>query len=92
MQWPPAGGSNRVRVVFNPIGQGVASVSLTTEGPWAWFRVLDRARVERTAAPDRFMVTFEVQGMQAVYELQAGSITNPFDLRDIVLFRCPEEL
>jgi type VI secretion system protein ImpL len=79
-------------VVFNPIGQGVASVSLTTEGPWAWFRVLDRARVERTAAPDRFMVTFEVQGMQAVYELQAGSITNPFDLRDIVLFRCPEEL
>ncbi len=92
MQWPPAGGSNRVRVVFNPIGEGVASVSLTAEGPWAWFRVLDRARVERTAAPDRFTVTFEAQGMQAVYELQAGSITNPFGLREIVLFRCPERL
>ena len=73
------------------IGQA-ASASITAEGPWAWFRILDQAEIEPTASPDRFLVTFKAQDMTAVYELHAGSITNPFQLRDIGQFSCPERL
>ncbi len=91
MQWPPASGSYRASVVFKPTG-ATNSQSLTAEGPWALFRVLDQARIERRTTADRFKVTFVVQGLTAVYELRARSVANPFQLGAMERFRCLERL
>jgi type VI secretion system protein ImpL len=91
MQWPPPSGTPLARVVFNPIGVASAA-SITAEGPWSWFRLLDQAKIERTATADRFTITFETQGLKAVYELLAASVTNPYYLPELREFRCFEGL
>ena len=87
MQWPPSSGSTRARLVFTPLG-GAQSRSISAEGPWALFRLLDKAKVESTGMPDRFKVTFEVQGLRAVFELRASSVTNPFRKGALEGFQC----
>ena len=61
----------------------------TTEGAWALFRLFDKARVEGLGAPEKFKVTFDVEGRQASFEVTASSVQNPFRLRELAEFRCP---
>jgi type VI secretion system protein ImpL len=89
-QWPGPATNTGVRLVFETLDGRQASRSM--EGPWAWFRTLDAATVERTALPDRFNLTFAVEGLSARYELRAGSVANPFNLKELRSFRCPESL
>jgi len=79
-----------VRLVFEDTAGNRPGVTET--GPWAWFRVLDKATVEPTAVRDRFKVTFSLGGHSASYELQASSVRNPFKLEALEAFRCPERL
>ena len=55
-------------------------------------KTLDKASMENTALPDRFLVTFQVHGLKARYELRANSVDNPFRLPELESFRCPESL
>ncbi len=87
LQWPPASGSTRARLVFTPLG-GAQSKSISAEGPWALFRLLDKADVSSTAMPDRFKVTFNVQGLKAIFELRASSVANPFRPGALGGFQC----
>ncbi len=87
-QWPGSAGPPQTRVIFEGGGQ---RASLSKEGTWAWFRVLDQSRVE-VLAPDRIAVSFEVEGRKARYELQASSVFNPFVNKDVQAFRCPARL
>ncbi len=87
MRWPAPGGSQRARVQFTPLSGGPAT-GFSAEGPWAWFRLLDKARTETAGARDRIMVTFERKGMTAVYELQASSLSNPFSSDVLEKFSC----
>ncbi len=91
MQWPPPDGSTRARLVFTPLGSA-RGASLGAEGPWALFRLLDQAKVERTATPDRFKVTFSAGGLTARFDLRANSVTNPFSLAAMAKFRCLDKL
>ncbi len=36
-----------------------------------------------------FIMTFNIQGREAKFELRANSAANPFQLSDLQLFRCP---
>ena len=78
-----------VRVVFKTMDG--SQPSLSGDGPWAWFRILDRSEVERVTS-DRLVVTFAVAGHQARYEIRASSVVNPFMMKQLQQFRCPEGL
>ena len=60
------------------------------QGAWAWFRLLDSARV----APEtevRSQLTFSKDGHESHVRLDAASVRNPFNDRDALRqFRCSE--
>lgn len=91
LEWPGPGGANQVQLQLLPAINGVSS-SIRELGPWAWFRVLDSANIKSTSRPERYGVTFDIGGRKAQYELHASSTYNPFRLKELSKFRCPEEL
>lgn len=91
MQWPPPAGAPRAKVVITPTGDR-RPVQLTAEGPWSFFRLLDKGRVRPGSQTDRFRITFDINGLKATYEILAGSVTNPFRLGAIGGFRCLSKL
>ncbi len=87
-RWPgPSPG--QVRVVFK--ASDGSQPSLTADGPWAWFRILDQSQVESVTS-DRLLATFERGGYQARYEIRASSVVNPFTVKELQRFRCPPGL
>jgi len=88
--WPAPSGAERVRLVFSDeTGSGP---SLTEEGPWAWFRVLDRSALKATNQPEEFRVTFSLANLSARFDLRAQSVRNPFRFDEVRAFRCPRRL
>ncbi len=87
MQWPGQG-PKQVRLSFQP---QTADSTITKDGPWAFFRLIDQGQVSATA-PDRFQVTFTAGGHNASFEIRAGSVLNPFSLKELHQFRCPGSL
>jgi type VI secretion system protein ImpL len=65
---------------------------MTTEGPWALFRMFDKLQLVPTSAPERFKVTFNVDSRKATFEVIASSVVNPFKLRELSEFGCPHSL
>lgn len=65
---------------------------IAAEGPWALFRLLDRARIEPLGAPEKFKASFEAGGQRASFEVTAASVRNPLRLRELAEFRCPQGL
>ncbi|NRB16324.1 MAG: type VI secretion system membrane subunit TssM [Rhodobacteraceae bacterium] len=66
--------------------------SMSRDGPWAWFRLLDSAEVRRTNVSDRRRVNFRIGGRLALFELQSGSVINPFALPAMAKFSCPKSM
>jgi type VI secretion system protein ImpL len=54
--------------------------------------MLDRSSVASAGGRDRSYVTFQSAGRGARFELRAGSVINPFTLRELGEFRCPPAL
>lgn len=94
LQWPGPDGPGRVRLVF--VHKYGSRPSINEEGPWAWFRVLDRSRIASSNQPEMFRVTFSVSDtiadMSASFELRATSVRNPFNLDQLRRFSCPARL
>lgn len=87
LDWPGAVGL--ARITFAPPASNAESV-LQKDGPWAWFRLLDAAEVRRTNVSDRKRVIFNVGGRISIFQLQAGSVLNPFALPALSKFSCPK--
>ncbi len=90
LTWPGKG-AGRTRVAFAPETAGIEN-SMTRDGPWAWFRLLDSAEVRRTNVSDRSRVIFNIGGRISVFQLRAGSALNPFTLPALRSFRCPKSM
>jgi type VI secretion system protein ImpL len=91
VQWPGPRGSTQVRLqILPPIAGG--SSGFVYEGPWALFRMLDRVQMEPTLQPEKFRVTFNVEGRRATFEVTTSSVQNPFRLRELEQFQCPSRL
>ena len=89
MSWPGPNDSGQVRIqLLPPLGHS----GLSKEGPWAVFRMFDEARISQTSNPAVFIMTFNIQGREAKFELRANSAVNPFQLSDLHLFRCLQSL
>ena len=85
--WP--GGVGSARIVLQPAVHNTSNV-ITRDGPWAWFRLLSAAEVRRTSVSDRNRIIFNVGGRIAIFQLQSGSILNPFALLALRKFSCPK--
>ncbi|MGB8622677.1 MAG: type VI secretion system membrane subunit TssM [Paracoccaceae bacterium] len=85
--WP--GNVGLARLTLEPDARNTES-SVSRDGPWAWFRLLDGAEVRRTNVSDRKRVIFNVGGRIAIFQLQSGSVLNPFALPALSKFSCPK--
>ena len=85
--WP--GEVGLAGVVFQPnLSNGESQ--LAKDGPWAFFRLLDAAEIRRTNVSDRKRVIFNVSGRIAIFQMQSGSVVNPFALPALSKFNCPK--
>ncbi|GES52123.1 type VI secretion protein IcmF [Rhizobium sp. NBRC 114257] len=83
--WPPAGAVNQSNVRFFP---GDLQPAITQTGDWSPFRLFDAAKVT-VQAPDLFRARFEDKGQMAEFDVQFGSVLNPFRLQALSDFSCP---
>jgi len=88
-QWQGGRGAGQAHVDIDP-APPASSPALHADGPWALLRLLDSAQVRPTAQPDHFTVAFDAG--QAVLELDANSVSNPFRPGLLSHFRCPDRL
>jgi type VI secretion system protein ImpL len=89
--WPGPGGTNIVRVSFAPMN-GDQPITVSEEGTWSLFRLFHGSQMRTTEQPDVFELTFSGGGHSAKFTLHAGSVANPFDLRLMNGFSCPDHL
>ncbi len=85
--WPPAGAENQSKVRFFP---GDLQPAITQSGDWSPFRLFDAAQVT-VQAPDLFRAKFEDKGQTAEFDVQFGSVLNPFRLPALSDFSCPAQ-
>jgi type VI secretion system protein ImpL len=91
VQWPSPNGVGVVRLsIAPPVASGRSG--LTLEGPWAWFRLLDRSDLVAGGSPERFSLRLQLEGASVSYELRASSAFNPFRSRVVSGFSLPEHL
>ena len=88
-KWPGDQGAGGARIVFEGAAGGRNAV--TVDGPWAWFRLLDRYQV-RSLSADRLVVDFEAEAQVARWEIRASSVVNPFRMKELQQFDCPDRL
>ncbi|MBP0491779.1 type VI secretion system membrane subunit TssM [Pararoseomonas indoligenes] len=86
--WPGPTRMQNVRLVFEPPPAGGTGV-LSDAGPWAMFRMFNRGTLRPAGSPERFTLTYRLGERQAVFEIRAGSVNNPFAPGLLQEFRCP---
>jgi type VI secretion system protein ImpL len=91
IQWPGPRGSSQVRLQISPPSSAGASGQVF-EGPWALFRMLDGMQITPTSQPEKFVITFGIDGRKAQFEVITSSVQNPFRLNELKQFTCPERL
>jgi type VI secretion system protein ImpL len=83
LSWPGRAGE----ASFNFEDRGTTIPGLSASGPWAWFRLLEKARVERESAT-RYRVTFTAGERSIRVILDAASSRNPYVSNPLSGFRC----
>jgi type VI secretion system protein ImpL len=86
--WPDPNHMQSVRLVFDPPPSGKSGV-WAESGPWAMFRLFARGGLEQAGSPENYRLTFQIGERQAVFDLRAGSVLNPFAPGLLQRFRCP---
>jgi type VI secretion system protein ImpL len=87
--WPGTAAPGTAAVRFEDSHGNSLSVPQIAPGPWAWFRLLDTADIERQS-DTHYRVTFHGGGKSAQISLDASSIHNPFGGHPATQFRCPD--
>jgi type VI secretion system protein ImpL len=62
---------------------------LRTEGPWAWFHMIDKGMLQPAGQAERFALIFDLDGHRMSYLLTASSVVNPFRRDTLEGFHCP---
>ncbi|MGK6316971.1 type VI secretion system membrane subunit TssM [Neorhizobium sp. DT-125] len=86
--WPSSKeASNVSRLAFQPGGWQQA---LTENGDWSPFRLFDDANIT-IQGNDLFRAKFQQNGRMAEFDVQFGSVLNPFRLEALSAFACPTQ-
>jgi len=85
--WPSPDAANVSRIAFQPGGwqQGISE-----NGDWSPFRLFDEAKLTMQG-DDLFRARFESNGHSAEFDVQFGSVLNPFRLQALSEFACPAQ-
>ncbi len=103
MSWSGDDENQRVRILFEDLkGEHHSTVY---NGPWAWFRLQDNARLKKTSVAKMYKMDFSVvdkittssgRSMDVQHKIdylvKAKSINNPFSNNLLGAFRCPESI
>lgn len=87
VQWPGPRGSNQVSIELTP---QVGTAGMSTSGPWALNRMLDKAALAPGKSPETTVATFDFGGRKVVLEITASSVKSPFRLAEMQGYACPE--
>jgi len=68
---------------------GTRSSGITTEGPWALNRLIDRGTQQPGTPAERVVVTLNVDGRDVTLTFRAMSVRNPLKLGVVQGFSCP---
>ncbi|MET0857458.1 MAG: type VI secretion IcmF C-terminal domain-containing protein, partial [Telluria sp.] len=82
---PSGKGGGQVRFEVTP----PLRAELRSDGPWAWFRMIDKGRLEPGAQGERYKLSFDLDGRKVAYDMTASSVINPFRRDVLEGFRCP---
>ncbi|MBP1853454.1 type VI secretion system membrane subunit TssM [Rhizobium halophytocola] len=85
INWPAQSPVNLSRIAFQPGGWQKAD---TESGDWSPFRLFDNATITRKGQ-DLFRATFDGGGQKAEFDVQFGTVLNPFQLPAMANFACP---
>jgi type VI secretion system protein ImpL len=88
-QVPSGKGSGQTHFETTP---ALTHTDLRTDGPWAWFRMIDKGVLEPTPQGERYKLSFDLDGKKASFELTASSVINPFKRDTLEQFRCLDRL
>ncbi|WP_414834015.1 type VI secretion system membrane subunit TssM [Afifella sp. YEN Y35] len=87
IRWPSSETGNQSRIAFQP---GDISQAMTHSGDWSPFRIFDEATIV-SHRNDLMRVRFDDGPRQAVFDVQFGSVLNPFQLPALSEFQCPSQ-
>ncbi|MEF2070044.1 type VI secretion system membrane subunit TssM [Consotaella aegiceratis] len=87
IRWPSSETDNQSRIAFQP---GDISQAMTRNGDWSPFRIFDEATIV-SRRDDLMRARFDDGGRQAVFDVQFGSVLNPFELPALSEFQCPSQ-
>lgn len=77
--WPAVGDTQQVSISFNDFTEKTSSITL--DGPWAWFRLLNSTQFQPTGAPGHYIWTINQNGHQADFDVWTGNNQPVFDLK-----------
>nr|WP_321455742.1 type VI secretion system membrane subunit TssM [uncultured Cohaesibacter sp.] len=89
INWPGSMSSGSFSIQFLPEMFGRTS-SFALEGSWALMRAIKMGSPKKRG--DTIQVHYNIGGRYVQYDIQVGSILNPFMLRALSRFQCPEGL
>ncbi|QBF33982.1 type VI secretion system membrane subunit TssM [Thalassococcus sp. S3] len=88
LHWPGPGGLGQASISF-PRRFSSKEAGLSSKGPWALFRLLDRSQ-QRQATDGRLDLTFVLGERRIKLLFQSDAERNPLDRRLLSSFQCPE--
>lgn len=91
ISWPGPKATGQIRLQVSPASAGGES-GLVFEGPWALYRMFDRAQIVRSPQPEKFRAVFSFDSRKVVFDVTASSVQNPFRLPELQAFTCPSRL
>lgn len=87
--WSSQGSLPEAAVILYKGDTAVAKIE--TQGPWALFRLMDKAKRENSG-PSTLLATFGQGDVSAVFRISLPSDRNPFGRGGLWSFRCPANL
>ena len=88
MTWPGPDQTNLISLSFQP-ADGSGEILDSETGAWAWLRLIRASGLSATDLPEVFRLRLSRGGFSADFDLIAGSVNNPFDLKMFGNFKCP---
>ncbi|MCP5444560.1 MAG: type VI secretion system membrane subunit TssM [Chromatiaceae bacterium] len=92
LTWPDDdAGVSDAKILFSP-PTGSNPSGISRDGSWGWFRLIDQAKRSQTDAPETIKVVFTIGGRSAQFLIRASGALNPFQLKELEGFWCPNSL
>lgn len=88
--WPAKDHEGMAQLIFNT--QDDKTQQLNESGPWAWFKLLNKATLAKTTDTQHYSILFKLNGLTSKYELIAKTVINPFIPGVIDKFDLPKDI